>query len=286
LTISESFAGNIKDLIFYLICFKQLDKFYIHLHGGSIKKLLFDIYPVLRWLNSIAISRLAGVFISGPSHANIFAGMIDSKRIHIVSNFALDHLFVGELLVKEKFSNPEVVRVLYISGMTVGKGYLHLLEAYLSLDNKIKKKIHLDFAGKFDTVKERTEFIQRVTGVPSITYHGVVDDATKQSLFAKAHVFCLPTTFFEGQPISILEAYASGCVVATTGQDGIRDVFIDGVNGYEIKAHDYCSIKSTLIRMNSSPSNLVEIALNNRLTAITNYRTEVFTKRVGRVLMS
>lgn len=286
LTISESYAGNIKDLFFYLLCFNKLDKFYIHLHGGSIKKLLFDIHPVLRWLNSIAISRLAGVFISGQSHANIFAGMIDIKRIHTVSNFAQDNLFVDELLVKEKFSNLTVIRVLYISGMIAGKGYLHLLQAYLSLDNELKKKIHLDFAGKFDAENERIEFIKRVNGEPGITYHGVVDDATKRSLFVKAHIFCLPTTFLEGQPISILEAYASGCVVVTTGQEGIRDVFTDGVNGYEIRAHDYCSIKSTLVRVISSPSNLFEIALKNRRIAITNYRTEVFTKCVEKVLLS
>lgn len=286
LTISESVAGNIKDLLIYLICFKQLDKFYIHLHGGSIKKLLFDMHPVLRWINSIAIRRMAGVFISGRSHADIFAAMIDNKRIHTIPNFAQDHLFVDDLLIKEKFSNLGVLRLLYISGMTVGKGYLYLLEAYQKLDDEIKKMVRIDFAGKFDTVSERAEFIQRVTGEPGITYHGVVDDATKRSLFAKAHIFCLPTTFLEGQPISILEAYASGCVVVTTGQDGIRDVFTDGVNGYEVEPHDPYSIELTIKKIHSSFAGLVGIALNNRQAAITRYRTDVFTKCVGKVLMS
>lgn len=286
LTISESLAGNIKDLLIYLICFKQLNKFYIHLHGGSIKKLLFDMHPILRWLNSVAVRRMAGVFISGRSHADIFADMIDNKRIHVIPNFAHDHLFVEDSQIKEKFSNLDVLRILYVSGMTVGKGYLYLLEAYQNLDDEIKKMVRIDFAGKFDTANERAKFIQRVAGEAGITYHGVVDDTTKQSLFAKAHIFCLPTTFLEGQPISILEAYASGCVVVTTGQDGIRDVFTDGVNGYEIEPHDPDSIELTIKEICSSSVELVGIARNNRQTAVTRYRTDVFTKCVGEILMS
>lgn len=286
LTISESVAGNIKDLLIYLICFEKLGKFYIHLHGGSIKKLLFDVHPLIRWLNAIAIRRMAGVIISGHSHADIFASMIDNKRIHIIPNFAQDHLFVSDLLIQEKFSNLNVLRLLYISGMTIGKGYLYLLEAYQSLEDEIKKMVHIDFAGKFDTESERAVFIQRVANVPGITYHGVADDATKLSLFAKAHIFCLPTTLFEGQPISILEAYASGCVVITTGQDGIRDVFTEGVNGYEIAPNDPGSISLTIKKLLLYSSELLGIAQNNRETAITQYRTDVFTKCVGKVIMS
>src|SRR3954468_406884 len=35
LTISESFFGNIKDLIIYFICRKSLSRTFIHIHGGS-----------------------------------------------------------------------------------------------------------------------------------------------------------------------------------------------------------------------------------------------------------
>jgi glycosyltransferase involved in cell wall biosynthesis len=248
--------------------------------------MLFDVHPFLRWLNSIFIRRMAGVIISGPSHNAIFESMIDNSRIHVIPNFAQDPLFVNEPLLDKKFSDLSILRLLYISGMTAGKGYLHLLEAYQNLDDDIKKIVHIDFAGKFSDESERIEFIRRIGGVTGITYHGLVDDAMKQSLFANAHIFCLPTTYLEGQPISILEAYASGCVVVTTGQDGIRDVFTDGVNGYEIKPHDINSIELTIKKILSSSVELIGMARNNRHTAITQYRTEVFTKRVEKLLLS
>ncbi len=54
----------------------------------------------------------------------------------------------------------------------------------------------------------------------------------RRDYLREAHVFCLPSYYpFEGQPVSILEAYASGCVVVTTDQGGIRDVFREGENG-------------------------------------------------------
>jgi glycosyltransferase involved in cell wall biosynthesis len=286
LTISESVAGNIKDLLIYLVCFKQLDKFYIHLHGGSIKKWVFDVHPILRWLNSIAIHRMPGVIISGRSHSDTFKAMIGKNRTHIIPNFAQDHLFVDDLQIKEKFTRLVGLRLLYLSGMTVGKGYLYLLEAYQNLNDEIREMISIDFAGKFDTESERAEFIHRISGVPDITYHGAVDEDMKQLLFAKAHIFCLPTTFLEGGPISILEAYASGCVVVATGPGGIRDIFTDGINGYEIESHDSRSIELVIAKLQSSSASLFRIARNNKNTAITQYRTDLFTKRVGSVLTS
>lgn len=284
LTISESLAGNLKDLFIYLICADRLDRIYIHLHGGSIKKLLFDVHPIIRWLNSVAIHRMAGIIISGPSHAKIFSSMTTKDRIHIIPNFAQEYIFVNVGLIHEKFSDLSVLRLLYISGMTVGKGYLHLLDAYESLDQEIRKMVRIDFAGKFDTEGEREEFVKRITGMPSITYHGLVDEGTKQSLFSRAHIFCLPTTFFEGQPISILEAYASGCVVITAGQDGIRDVFTSGINGYEIEPREPKSTALIIERILSLSANLVAIAHHNWTTAMLNYRANVFANRVTEVL--
>ena len=87
LTISESLAGNIKDLFIYLICFRKLSKTYIHLHGGSIRKLLFEKYLVLKWINGFFLKRIGGVIVLGKSHIPIFEGLVSqpersSCRVH------------------------------------------------------------------------------------------------------------------------------------------------------------------------------------------------------------
>lgn len=234
-TISESLLGNIKDLIIYLVCLRKLSKVYIHLHGGSIKKLLWDKYPIIYWVNKKVISKIGGAIVSGNSHKEVFDKILPNEKIFVIPNFASEELFMNNESIIEKFSKSECLHILYISGMKKKKGYEELLCGYLQLSDEIKKKIKLDFAGEFVSVDSENEFKSKIQSEKNIKYYGIVSDAEKISLFAKSNVFCLPTTFFEGQPVSVLEAYASGCIVVTTAQSGILDVFHDGENGYLLK---------------------------------------------------
>ena len=108
----------------------------------------------------------------------------------------------------------------------------------------------------------------------------------KKILFSKAHIFCLPTSFFEGQPISILEAYASGCVVLTTGQSGIRDIFRDGLNGFEVQERSADSIKLVLEKIINKPENLLKIAISNRKIAGEKYGTSTYNSSLSTIIES
>lgn len=283
LTVSESLAGNVKDLLIYVLCFRDIHKMVIHLHGGSIKKLLFDKMPAIFKLNKYFISRLAGVIILGKSHLDIFSGTIDRRKIYIVPNFAEDAFFVRPEDIKEKFtSNP--FRMLFMSNMIPKKGYNELINAFLDLDDNVKKQIRLDFAGSFDSEELKNVFLEKIKGLDQVRYHGIVKGNEKKRLFSKAHVFCLPTVYFEGQPISILEAYASGCVVVTTVRGGIGDIFTNNINGFEIEAQSTDSIKSTIEKLLAEREHLHQIATFNHTTALEKYRTDIYSSRVETIL--
>ena len=286
LTISESFLGNMKDLLIYLLCAGSLRRMYIHLHGGSIKRLLWDRRPWLRRVNAFFIRRLGGAIVSGRSHLPIFEGMLPADRVHIVPNFAQDYLFSTTEEVAAKFASAEPIRVLYMSNFIPAKGYLDLVEAYASLDAAIAARFRIDFAGKFDSADGEQRFLQRIAGSPALHYYGMVGGDAKRRLFADAHVFCLPTALFEGQPISILEAYASGCVVVTTGQAGILDIFADGVQGHQIEPSNPASIAAVLRGIASRPEEMREIGVRNNLTARSSYRTTSYTAGVSHLLLS
>jgi glycosyltransferase involved in cell wall biosynthesis len=87
----------------------------------------------------------------------------------------------------------------------------------------------------------------------------------------------------EGQPISILEAYAAGCAVIATGQPGIRDVFEGGTNGFEVDGTP-ADIGLALARAAGGTAALLEIALTNRRTADASHRTAHFVAALRRVL--
>ncbi|EMN12994.1 glycosyltransferase family 4 protein [Leptospira borgpetersenii] len=283
-TISESFAGNLKDVLIYMICFNLLSKMYIHLHGGSLKRLLFDRYPWVFRLNRFFIKRVGGVILSGDSHLEIFRDYVDRKKISIIPNFAQDYLFLSEKAIRRKFEQPNPIRLLFISNMTPLKGYLILLEGFLSLKSDLQKKYVLEFAGRFDTEEEKSIFEERIEGKKNIRYHGLIDNEKKKELFEKTHIFCLPTMFFEGQPISILEAYAAGCVVITTGQSGILDIFTDQINGFRIQENSSESITKILSDLPVKQKSLLKIALYNNQSAVEKYRVGIYTSNLKDVI--
>lgn len=173
-----------------------------------------------------------------------------------------------------------------MSSMRDKKGYNVLADAFLCLDKNVQELIRVDFAGRFDSEFPKKEFLDKIDGVEQLYYHGSVDDSTKKSLFLQSHVFCLPTSYFEGQPISILEAYASGCVVLTTGQNGIRDIFENDVNGFEIPEITPQSISSIIKDKILSSGNLLQMAIENRKMAGEKYRTTSFNSSLRKIIES
>ncbi|OGL47100.1 MAG: hypothetical protein A2W05_06800 [Candidatus Schekmanbacteria bacterium RBG_16_38_10] len=272
-TISESFAGNIKDILIYLVCFKRLSRMIIHLHGGSLKKLLFDKSRLLFRVNKYFICRLGGVIVVGPSHVSIFSRIISSEKVHIVPNFSEDYLFTTEGEIISKFRDMRPLRILFLSNLIQGKGFNEIIDAYLELSEDFKKRVIIDFAGSFESDIHKMKFLSRIERLSQIHYHGFVGGAEKKDLLSRAHIFCLPTSLCEGQPISILEAYASGCVVITTAQGGIQDVFRDNINGFEVEVKSIRSLKLVFDQCVRHPDKLLPIAIENFNTAREKYRT-------------
>jgi len=284
LTISESVAGNVKDLFVYLLCAGRLSRVFIHLHGGSIGRLLFERFKTLHRLNHLFVQRFGGVIVSGKSHVPIFEGMIDRDKIHVVPNFAQDHLFVQRDAIEAKFARTSPIRMLYISAMTRLKGFDVLTDGYLQLSERRRRELRIDFAGQFPSRAEEEQFRRKIERVEGLCYHGVVDDDAKRRMFADAHVFCLPTAHLEGQPISILEAYASGCVVLATVPSGIRDIFTSLTNGYAIEPRSVPTMRETLENLVTRRGDLLSIALRNRDIAEHHYRTSIYATAIRRIL--
>ena len=286
LTISQSIAGNLKDILLYVMIGK-LSKFsIIHLHGGSFGKQILHYSPFLRKINQYYLKRLGAIVVSGPSHTKIFDDFIQPARLHIIPNFAEDFMFVKPNQIETKFNKfQSEIRILYVSEMTPGKGFLKLLEAYESMSDSLKTRIRLDFAGRFESELEKNSFIERISNQPSVFYHGVVSNIEKSKLFSQAHVFCLPTSFLEGQPISIIEAYASGCIVLTTPRPGILDIFSPSKNGFLISSEDSNLFKEVLSNTCLNLSKLRNIAILNRQLAEDKYRKIVFCKSLDSIIL-
>ena len=287
LTVSESLAGNVKDLVIYALCFRQLHRMAIHLHGGAGMRDIMRGGGALRAINAFFLKRLGGAIVLGESQREIYGGVVPDERIHVVPNFAEDGLFTTVERIGAKFTQPPPLRVLFLSNLLPGKGHDELVDAFMSLDELTKASIRVDLAGGFESEGQKEAFLSRVAGDDRIRYHGTVAGEQKRALFEHAHVFCLPTYYpYEGQPISLLEAYASGCAVITTNHSGIPDVFRDGVNGFEVAKRSVTELRLALERALSAPDQLRQMATTNFTTAHATYRTSEYQRAVSEIIAS
>ena len=150
LSLSESFGGNLRDLIVYFICFKNRKNTFIHMLGGAGMKKILSANSLQKKINKFFINKLGGVLVEGPINFEMFSNVINEDKIHIVPNFAEDFLFVSDEEIIKKFSEINKLEVLYLSNLIHGKGYLELLEAYLVLSDDLRADINLTFVGGFE----------------------------------------------------------------------------------------------------------------------------------------
>jgi len=281
LTLSQTLLGNIKDLLILLILRKQLFKGVAHLHGGVLKKNLFDKYSILKKINQYFFGRLRRIVVSGKSHVNTFDGF--DAKISVVKNGVERSSFVSIKSIEQKFSKKKLT-VLYLGGMHASKGIFSLVEAIKLLPDKLKKEVEFIFAGRFFVSSLHNDFLSRIKECSSISYIGEVNKDVKRKLFKQAQVFCLPSLINEGQPMAILEAYAGGCVVIASDQPGISDVFDDKNNGVKIFPTSV-NIKNALeMTLNKKRSLLQDIAAFNRYMAMKEYTIERFSNDVENIL--
>lgn len=285
LTISESIAGNIKDVLVYLLCYNKLDKLFIHLHGGTIKSQIFDKHKFLFKINKFFLKRIAGVIVLGKSHIPTFSDFISAEKLHIVPNFSQDYLFLEKNELDEKYNSLSSNRIslLFLSNMQIEKGYLDIVNAYFDLPESIKNNIEINFAGKFDNKEEELRFLDLIKNIDGITYHGVLTGHEKREILKKSHIFCLPTQFLEGQPVSIIESYSAGCFALVTLNGGIVDIFSDGVNGFSIQPNS-SSICEKLVYLYNNKDIIKRIGTHNYEIAKVNFRVKDYSERLLKIL--
>lgn len=273
-TPSESIAGNLKDLLIYTLLCLYLKKTVVHLHGGAgLKKILSDEHFLLSKINKLFIHRLAGAIVLGERLIGVYNSYIASSKIHVANNFSSKEFFINASDLRCKFIRIETIKILFLSNLLPGKGYLQLLEAFNKINFKYNGKFELHFAGGFQNEEEHNFFKKEIEGLETVKYHGVISGVTKKNILQQSHIFCLPTCYpYEGQPISILEAYASGCAVLTTDHSGIFDIFTPGANGIEVYANDAGSIEIALECLLNDHRKLREFGVRNAKIARQKYQ--------------
>jgi glycosyltransferase involved in cell wall biosynthesis len=99
----------------------------------------------------------------------------------------------------------------------------------LLINNFIKNKKNLELIG----TGELEEYVKEVaTQYPNIRYLGYADNAFIIEKLKKSRGLIVPSLTYEGQPMTILEAFSTGTPVYATNIKNLDSIVEDGDNGY------------------------------------------------------
>ena len=294
---SSSLWGNKRDLFFLFMLGKGLrKKTVLHRHGSYFAARINTASLPVRFLNKKLFGDVKNAIVLGATLKDIFNGYVQDEKVKDVKNFFSPELLIPKERLHAKF-NSDKIKILFLSNLIKEKGCELLLDAFLALPEEVRRNAELHFAGECYSANEKEFFLSKIIDRKNIYYHGPVAGDTKKELFWNSHVFCLPTWLkFEGQPISIIEAYASGCIVVTTANGGINDIFNDNVNGVLLHVNFNANNDRIQEELRKKLGNKLQyiltnidankdIALSNRQEAESQYTENLFCKNIEKILI-
>lgn len=255
-SLAESTGGILRDfLMIHVLAFRK-NTIYTHLLGGNN----FSRKSKSKFRKFIIsyISKCTGVIVEGETQAEVFYGL-GQQNILVNRNY-VDSINLDLDTKLKVWINKNKLKVLYLSNMLPGKGWLEVYKASKLL---LDRDIQFLFAGNAEEW-----FVKKLNDSPNCEYLGFINGAEKQKIFTESHVFLMPTYYeFEGQPFSIIEAMSYGCIIGTTYHSGIVDVFTDGYNGKRILKHDSINLAKWLTDILTDSSN-VEFFISNNIEQV------------------
>ncbi len=143
---------------------------------------------------------------------------IASHRIDIVGGGYDETVFAMQPKAK-----PPLVQMLYAGKLSFAKGVDVLLRAVQSFGGA---GVHLHLAGS-GTGEEGQCCLELAEKMGSlVTVHGRISQQDLARLMGSCHIFILPS-FYEGLPLVLLEALASGCRIITADLSGCMEILGD-----------------------------------------------------------
>lgn len=187
-------------------------------HGSDLRQ----FQHTDRWRKMIrsGIQALDGIISTHEEQARVIAELfqVPAGRIWILGSGYDDSIFKPDPRVQKK---DRPLRIVYTGKLAAAKGVPELLKA---TDLVVREEeIHLTLIGGGGDPSE-TELIQEMAeGKPyPVVLTGQISQEEAADIYHRSHIFVLPS-YFEGMPLVVPEALASGLKVAVTDLPGFRE---------------------------------------------------------------
>lgn len=149
---------------------------------------------------------------------------IPSEKIHLIGTGYDSKVFYPKQIDSKKIS--EKIELVYAGKLSESKGLVELLRSMELLDPNLFR-LTLAGQGSGPEAERILEAISQSRG--DIRYVGYLPQTKLAELFRDSDIFILPS-YYEGLPLVVIEALASGTKVVVNELNGLRDWLGDAIN--------------------------------------------------------
>jgi len=215
-------------------------KIIIHQHAADFNKFFFDESDDLKRERIKSIFAMADkVIVLSEEWADFFGkNVCDPSKIQILYNSV-----VMPEYVKENYSDHNV---LLLGRLGERKGTYDLLKAIPGVAEKIPDVVF--YLGGDGDIKRCKKIVEEAGLQEFVVFLGWVGNEEKEKQLRSCSTFILPS-YYEGMPMSVLEAMSYGLATISTNAGGIPQIIDQGVDGIRVEAGDVEAIKDALIRV-------------------------------------
>jgi glycosyltransferase involved in cell wall biosynthesis len=239
-------------------------KIILHYHSGGAEA-FFSKWPrSTQWV----MARAHAILV--PSE---FLRRVFEKR-------CLNAVVVGNIIDLDSFKPPKVSSVCpnFVVARHLEPHYN--IECVIRAFELVKKTYGdavLTIVGGGSEERRLKAFVTELGLSNSIRFLGYVDNGKMPQIYRKASIF-LNGSNVDNLPVSILEAFAAGLPVVTTGAGGIPDLVEDGRTGLIVGLNDYEAMAQKILRLLEN-SRLAQTLVANAREELKAYSwPEVFKK--------
>jgi len=115
---------------------------------------------------------------------------------------------------------------------------------------------------------------------PNVEYMGLKSGDELRSLVAGALALAVPSTWYENQPFSILEAFAAGKPVIASDLGGMTELVKDGERGLLVPPGDVDKLAQSMKRVVANPDAAIEMGRNAQVYAREKHSADAFYRSV------
>jgi glycosyltransferase involved in cell wall biosynthesis len=255
LVLSQTTIGFLRDSLLIWLSYLRGSHIVLHLHGGNFRDWFVRCSWFMKLYVQIVLRRVTRVIVLGESLKCQFDGLVDRRKIAVVSN-GID--WKDSCLPRKVAASSFRYRILHLSTLSHLKGALVLMEA-IPLVIRRRRDVEFVFAGPWSHTEDKEwaeKYISQHDIADHIRFSGQVDGDGKRSLFDSADLFAFPGVQQEGQPLVILEAMAAGLPVIFTNRGCLRDTVIDGKTGLEVSINDPRQLADRILWLLDHPKDM------------------------------